>query len=202
MEECLTLAIQCMLHSANFAAHASHFVVPLIRIQLGTAPSCIWLRCRCSIHANRKKPLIDRVKAPAQLTVPKQLLMHVDIWALCWLALCTRYRKTNFFLLAIHLRNHTGKKSRKPPQIEGSGYAVKSLEAALWAFHHTDSFREGCLLAVNLGDDADTTGAIFGQLAGAFYGAEDLPVSWRQKLAHRDLIESFAQQLWSTSQAA
>ena len=121
--------------------------------------------------------------------------MHVDIWALCWLALCTRYRKTNFFLLAIHLRNHTGKKSRKPPQIEGSGYAVKSLEAALWAFHHTDSFREGCLLAVNLGDDADTTGAIFGQLAGAFYGAEDLPVSWRQKLAHRDLIKSFAQQL-------
>jgi hypothetical protein len=34
---------------------------------------------------------------------------------------------------------------------------VKSLEAALWAFHHTDSFRDGCLLAVNLGDDADTT---------------------------------------------
>lgn len=92
-------------------------------------------------------------------------------------------------------------KSRKPPEIEGSGYVVKSLEAALWAFHHTDSFRDGCLLAVNLGDDADTTGAIFGQLAGAFYGAEDLPASWRQKLAHRDLIESFAQQLWAASKA-
>jgi len=67
-------------------------------------------------------------------------------------------------------------KSRKPPEIEGSGYVVKRLEAAPWAFHHTDSFRDGCLLAVNLGDDADTTGAIYGQLAGAFYGADELPV--------------------------
>ena len=92
-------------------------------------------------------------------------------------------------------------KSRKPPEIEGSGYVVKSLEAALWAFHHTDSFRDGCLLAVNLGDDADTTGAVYGQLAGAFYGEEELPLSWRQKLAHRGLIESFALQLWSASKA-
>ena len=92
-------------------------------------------------------------------------------------------------------------KSRKPPEIEGSGYVVKTLEAALWAFHHTDSFREGCLLAVNLGDDADTTGAVYGQLAGAFYGAEELPISWRQKLAHSGLIELFAQQLWSASKA-
>ncbi len=61
-------------------------------------------------------------------------------------------------------------KQRKPPEIMGSGYVVKCLEAALWAFYNTNSFREGCLLAVNLGDDADTTGAVFGQLAGAYYG--------------------------------
>src|ERR1700757_898149 len=56
-------------------------------------------------------------------------------------------------------------KRREPPVIAGSGYVAKSLEAALWAFHRSSDFREGCLLAVNLGDDADTTGAIYGQLA-------------------------------------
>ncbi|MDP2644144.1 MAG: ADP-ribosylglycohydrolase family protein [Desulfobacterales bacterium] len=63
-------------------------------------------------------------------------------------------------------------KRKEPPQIVGSGYVVKSLEAALWAFARSSSFREGCLFAVNLGDDADTTGAIYGQLAGAFYGPD------------------------------
>jgi ADP-ribosyl-[dinitrogen reductase] hydrolase len=88
---------------------------------------------------------------------------------------------------------------RQPPVIQGTGYVVKSLEAALWAFYHGDSFREGCLLAANLGDDADTTGAVYGQLAGAFYGERGIPESWRSKLAHRPLIESFAEQLFALS---
>jgi ADP-ribosylglycohydrolase len=61
-------------------------------------------------------------------------------------------------------------KKNEPPDIKGSGYVVESLEAALWAFHRSSMFDEGCLLAINLGDDADTTGAVYGQLAGAFYG--------------------------------
>lgn len=86
-------------------------------------------------------------------------------------------------------------KRREPPEIEGSGYVVRSLEAALWAFHNGGSFREGALLAVNLGDDADTTGAVYGQLAGAFYGEGGIPKPWRRKLAHRLLIEHFAERL-------
>ena len=86
-------------------------------------------------------------------------------------------------------------KRRSPPQIQGSGYVVKSLEAALWAFYHGQTFQEGCLLAVNLGDDADTTGAIYGQLAGAFYGQQGIPQAWRDKLAMREMIESFADRL-------
>jgi len=86
-------------------------------------------------------------------------------------------------------------KRREPPEIRGTGYVVKSLEAALWAFHRSDSFDAGVLLAVNLGDDADTTGAVYGQLAGAFYGESGIPVRWRQKLAHHDLIASFAENL-------
>jgi ADP-ribosylglycohydrolase len=92
-------------------------------------------------------------------------------------------------------------KYRQPPEIRGTGYVVKSLEAALWAFYHSQSFEEGCLLAVNLGDDADTTGAVYGQLAGAFYGEQGIPQSWRDKLAHRDLIEYFAEQLFSLAQS-
>ena len=86
-------------------------------------------------------------------------------------------------------------KQRKPPEIEGSGYVVRCLEAALWAFCNSHSFREGCLLAVNLGDDADTTGAVYGQLAGTFYGEDAIPEDWRRKLAHFVLIKSFADAL-------
>lgn len=92
-------------------------------------------------------------------------------------------------------------KQRQPPEIQGSGYVVKSLEAALWAFHNSDSFREGCLLAVNLGDDADTTAAVYGQLGGAFYGEAGIPAEWRSRLAYRELIESLADQLFHLSRS-
>lgn len=86
-------------------------------------------------------------------------------------------------------------KDRDPPKIKGAGYVVRSLEAALWAFPRTDDFRSGCLAAVNLGDDADTTGAVYGQVAGAFYGASGLPTRWLGKLAMRDEIEEFGLQI-------
>ena len=86
---------------------------------------------------------------------------------------------------------------KQPPEIRGTGYVVKSLEAALWAFYRSADFREGALMAVNLGDDADTTGAVYGQLAGAFYGESGIPEEWRRKLAHRELIESFADRLFA-----
>jgi ADP-ribosyl-[dinitrogen reductase] hydrolase len=83
-------------------------------------------------------------------------------------------------------------KLKNPPAIRGTGYAVHSLEAALWAFYRSDSFRDGALLAVNLGDDADTTGAVFGQIAGAYYGLNGIPEGWREKIAKRELIEGLA----------
>ncbi|MCE9553571.1 MAG: ADP-ribosylglycohydrolase family protein [Planctomycetes bacterium] len=78
----------------------------------------------------------------------------------------------------------------QPPEIWGSGYVVKSLEAALWAFHNADDFSQAVLRAVNLGDDADTTGAVCGQLAGAFWGRSGIPSSWLAGLAKREMIES------------
>ena len=85
---------------------------------------------------------------------------------------------------------------RNPPEIRGSGYVVHTLEAALWAFHHSDNFRDGCLRVVNLGDDADTTGAVFGQLAGAYYGERGIPPEWRARLHAHDMIASLADRLY------
>jgi ADP-ribosylglycohydrolase len=81
---------------------------------------------------------------------------------------------------------------KDPPKIRGTGHVVRSLEAALWAFDRASSFREAILLAVNLGDDADTTGAICGQLAGAFYGFEGLPKKWCSLLSQGERLVEFS----------
>ncbi|UQZ81675.1 ADP-ribosyl-[dinitrogen reductase] glycohydrolase [Paenibacillus konkukensis] len=83
-------------------------------------------------------------------------------------------------------------KTKQPPEIQGTGYVVHSLEAALWAFQHSDSFTEGCLMAVNLGQNADTTGAIYGQLAGAYYGVKAIRADWIAKLTMSDYIAETA----------
>ncbi len=86
-------------------------------------------------------------------------------------------------------------KKKNPPEIEGSGYVVKSLEAALWAFNKSKNFEDGCLLAVNLGNDADTTGAIYGQIAGSYYGYDEIPKKWIEKIWDLNLIKSYAEDL-------
>ena len=86
-------------------------------------------------------------------------------------------------------------REKQPPEIIGSGYVVKSLEAALWAFNDAKDFREAVLRAVNLGDDADTTGAVCGQLAGAYWGESGIPREWREGLAWPEMIEKALQGL-------
>ena len=86
-------------------------------------------------------------------------------------------------------------KAKAENQIKGSGYVVQSLEAALWCFWQTDSFESCVLLAANLGDDADTTAAVAGQLAGAFYGESGIPAPWLRKLAMAGDIGQWAEQL-------
>lgn len=81
-------------------------------------------------------------------------------------------------------------------QISSSGYVISTMEAALWAFMATDSFRAGALLAVNLGDDADTVGAVYGQLAGAFYGLSGIPEEWVSTLYWSEEIIAMARSLY------
>lgn len=90
-------------------------------------------------------------------------------------------------------------KQNDPPFIQGSGYVVKSMEAALWAFYNSESFEDGVLKAVNLGDDADTTGAIYGQLAGAYYGISGIPKKWVDNVAKKDEICEIASKLFELS---
>ena len=72
---------------------------------------------------------------------------------------------------------------------------VHTLEAALWCFERTATFEEAILCAANLGDDADTTAAICGQLAGAFYGQSGIPERWLGRLAMAGQINVLAEGL-------
>jgi ADP-ribosyl-[dinitrogen reductase] hydrolase len=87
--------------------------------------------------------------------------------------------------------------SKSEGEIRGSGYVVECLEAALWCFLKTTSFKDAILKAVNLGDDADTTAAVCGQVAGAFYGEQGIPSSWLELLVKSDDIRSAADQLYA-----
>jgi len=80
-------------------------------------------------------------------------------------------------------------------QLSGSGYVIDTLEAALWCFDNTDNFRDAILKVVNLGDDADTTAAVCGQLAGAYYGYDAIPTSWKKALCMQDKISHMAEKL-------
>ncbi len=85
--------------------------------------------------------------------------------------------------------------SKSQSHIRGSGYVIDSLEAAFWCFWNTDNFKDAVLTAANLGDDADTTAAICGQIAGAFYGAASIPADWLELLHEQTAINELAEQL-------
>ncbi len=90
-----------------------------------------------------------------------------------------------------------GWRGKRRQDIRASGYVVHSLEASIWSFARTDNFRDAILLAANLGEDADTTGAITGQLAGAFYGFNGLPRNWVDRVAWQPRIRKLVEGLMS-----
>lgn len=94
----------------------------------------------------------------------------------------------------INLKLYKNKK-----KLKANGYVVNSFRAALYCFHKTNNFKDGALLAVNLGYDSDTTAAIYGSLAGAFYGYDNIPRSWKDKVLKRGLIKSVAVKLYDRS---
>ena len=91
-------------------------------------------------------------------------------------------------------------KDKTSEDINPSGYVIHTLESALWAFYNSDTFEDGLLLATNLGGDRDTIGAVYGQLAGAYYGVENIPEKWVSTIAKKELIIDFAKRLYRKSQ--
>ena len=80
--------------------------------------------------------------------------------------------------------------------IKSGGYVVETLEAAIWCLLNTSNYADCVLKAVNLGDDADTTAAVVGGLAGIHYGFAAIPEKWISSLQKKeyvlDLYERFA----------
>jgi ADP-ribosyl-[dinitrogen reductase] hydrolase len=105
---------------------------------------------------------------------------------------CSLYQPVTRKIKAIQQQSY---REKGGDQIRGSGYVVDSLEAALWCFSQTDNFADAILTAANLGDDADTTAAVCGQIAGAFYGVEAIPAQWRKKITLADDIIILAERL-------
>ncbi|QRW19438.1 ADP-ribosylglycohydrolase [Rhizoctonia solani] len=79
-------------------------------------------------------------------------------------------------------------KERIVADVETSGYVLHTLEAALWALWHSDTFEEGLMLLLPLGSDVDTVGAVYGELAGACYGYDEIPTRWLETLQRRDIL--------------
>jgi ADP-ribosylglycohydrolase len=89
-------------------------------------------------------------------------------------------------------------KAKSRDEIKSTGYVAHTLEAALWCFHRHDTFADGALEAVNLGEDSDTTGAVYGQLAGAYYRETGIPEDWIRVLASVQGFYRLAEELGRT----
>jgi ADP-ribosyl-[dinitrogen reductase] hydrolase len=77
-------------------------------------------------------------------------------------------------------------------EIITSSYVIHTLEASLWCFLNTDDYQSAVLKAVNLGEDADTTGAVTGGLAGLFYEVNSIPPEWLEVLVKNEEILDLA----------
>jgi len=86
---------------------------------------------------------------------------------------------------------------KKNKEYKPTGYVISTLETALMAFYKYDSFEDGLLHVVSLGYDTDTVGAVYGQLAGAFYGYESIPKKWTSQLIEHDMIYIKAVELFN-----
>jgi ADP-ribosyl-[dinitrogen reductase] hydrolase len=95
-------------------------------------------------------------------------------------------------LLAIYEGSYA---RRSPPDITGGGGILQAIEAALWAFHGSETFREGALKAANLGRDSDVVAATYGQLAGAYHGVSAIPGIWRNSLMKQEVVIDSADRL-------
>lgn len=86
-------------------------------------------------------------------------------------------------------------KTKQRQDIISDDQVINTLEAVLWAFHNSNNFEDGCVKAINLGLNASSIGAVYGQLAGIYYGYKQIPDRWVNKLQKKDYILSLCQNI-------
>jgi ADP-ribosyl-[dinitrogen reductase] hydrolase len=159
-----------------FFADAATAVANAAQTARITAQAPLVLDCVRLLAAMIHQALSGREKA-AVLRPPREL----------WSTVNTRPE-----LLAVYDGSYS---RRQPPEIGGGGHILQALEAALWAFHQAETFREGALLAANLGRDSDVVCAAYGQIAGAYHGVSAIPGIWRNSLMKNDVVIEAADRL-------
>jgi ADP-ribosylglycohydrolase len=165
-KEALSRVAPVVMYYFADAAAAVARAVEATRI---TAQAPMVLDCVRLLAAMLHQALAGRDK-PAILRPPR------DMWF---------KSNTRLEVLEIYEGSYT---RRSPPEITGGGHILQALEAALWAFHGSDSFREGALMAANLGRDSDVVTATYGALAGAHHGVSAIPGIWRNSLIKQEVV--------------
>jgi len=159
-----------------FFADAPASVAKAVEAARLTAQAPLVLDCVRLLAAMIHQALSGRDR-PAVLHPPREL----------WLTANTRPE-----VLALHEGTYT---RRNPPEITGGGGILQALEAALWAFNGSETFREGALMAANLGRDSDVVSATYGQIAGAYHGVSAIPGIWRNSLIKQEVVIDNADRL-------
>lgn len=92
-----------------------------------------------------------------------------------------------------------GVSSANAERLDAGGYVLATVQSALWAVTNHRTLEDAIVAAVNLGQDADTTGAVAGALAGAKWGAAAIPDRWLDVLLHREELTSLADGIFALS---
>ena len=174
-----------------------------------TGQSCAWPRCPCFTPGTPKKRSADPRKAPALPTGPGPAGKPAaisgstrggterDQQRSCPIIFARSAATGPTIPWARRWRNSEGSfKHKNPPQIIGSGYVVKSLEAALWAFYRSESFPGGGPAGRQPGQRRRHHRRGLRADRRGFLWLLSNPRGWRAKISHRDLIESYAGQLY------
>jgi ADP-ribosyl-[dinitrogen reductase] hydrolase len=188
---CFDIGTQTRSALAHWAAHG--FAPPEKADQRGNGAL---MRVAPVAIANLYNPLSLRGAAMRQATVthPSECGEVCQTFAMVLREMMRRLtpqRAHNFLR-----QNYPIIRRRTRQQVKSTGYDVDTFEAAVWAVCGADNAEDAIIRAVNLGDDADTVGAVAGALAGAVWGMNSLPARWLDALAWRGVIAAKAQRLY------
>ena len=186
------------VHEPNGAGNGSIMRLAPIPLAFADTPcKAIYLAGKSSLTTHGSQCAADACRLLAQIIIRSlsgssraSLLGKISCWAPDGSApdppLCTQ----------VQALDAGSFRAKNPPDIRASGFSVSTLEAALWAFNRASTFEEGMVAAVNLGEDADTVGAVYGQIAGAFFGEKAIPERWIRRLAMKDFLVQTADRLY------